>query len=132
LGVVEQAHQGLRLGGVCEQAQYGQPDEKSVRRAAAPEAERGCQRVSLRTWKTIKPIEKRRAQQMEASESQLHLGFDAGGSGDPTPRRLAGEGLQQRGLPDARIAAQHEHAARPGARIRDQPIEHQGLGPSAS
>jgi hypothetical protein len=65
---------------------------------------------------------------MEPGERQLHLGFDAARSGDPAPGSLVDDGVEQRRLPDARITAEHQHAAPAGAGIRDELIEDQGFG----
>jgi hypothetical protein len=52
---------------------------------------------------------------MQAGERELHLGLDACDTGDATPRRLLGNVIQQRRLPDPGLAAQNLHRALPRA-----------------
>jgi hypothetical protein len=48
---------------------------------------------------------------MDPRERQLHLRLDALHLDDPQPRGLPRGVAQERGLPDARVAANHEHRA---------------------
>jgi hypothetical protein len=122
LHVIHETKQWLRLGDVGEQTQHGQPDQEAVRSSAASQAERRGQRVTLWARQLIEAIEIRGTQKMEAGERELHLGFDACGSSDPTTGCLAHDVIEQRSLADACITAKHEHAARAGTRILDEPL----------
>ncbi len=56
-----------------QQAQHGQSHHEPVRRRARSQAERGPQRLTLRTRKRPGMIQHRRAQLMQPREGQLHL-----------------------------------------------------------
>ena len=68
---------------------------------------------------------------MHPRERQLHLGLDAGELRDPEAGRLARGVAQQRGLADARLAADDQGLALTLADPRQQSIEHVALGGSA-
>ena len=57
------------------------------------------------------PFEDRPQQLMQAGEGQLGLSLDAGAREHAHPVGARQRALQQRGLADPRLAAQHEHAA---------------------
>ena len=59
---------------------------------------------------------------MQRRERQLHLRFDAHGAHDPQISRRLDRVGQQRGLADARLAADHKHAATTGPSGSDQPV----------
>ena len=69
---------------------------------------------------------------MQPGERQLHLGLHADGARDPAPGRLLGDELQQGGLADARLAAQHQHRALARADALQQPVQRSTLVAAAS
>ncbi|MDA0161379.1 hypothetical protein OM076_13965 [Solirubrobacter ginsenosidimutans] len=71
--VVDQADQRCMLGGLAEEAQHGEADQKAIRCFAGVEAERRGQRVALRRRQTLESIQQRGAQLLEAGERQPHL-----------------------------------------------------------
>ena len=84
LGVIDHADQRLLLGDLGQQAEHRQPDQEPVRRVSGAQAERACQRITLRARKAIKVVQHRRAQQMKPGERQLHLGLDTPCPGNAT------------------------------------------------
>ena len=73
----------------------------------------------------------RRAELMQARERELHLRLHARRPRDPAARRALHQVLQQRGLADARLAAQHQHPALTRAHARQQLIQRLALaGPA--
>ena len=88
LRVVDDAQQGLVVGGGRHQAQHGQPDQEAVRGRADSAAEGDVQRFALRFWQFIDVSHQRRAQLLQAREGQLHVGLHAchlDARGTPTP-----------------------------------------------
>ena len=74
-------------------------------------------------------IEHRRAQQLEAGVRQLHLRLHSTRPDHAHSRggRHAGRVIEQRRLPDARVASYHEHAALPVAGVGQQPLDQPAL-----
>ena len=128
LRVVEEAYQGLRLCDIGEQAQHRQPHEEPIRGVACSQAERGAQCVALWVRQAVEPIDERHAELMKSGKGQLHLGLHARRAHHAAPRGVRGEILQEGGLADARIAPEHEGAARSGSCIRDQPVKRLAFG----
>src|SRR3954447_23674904 len=60
---------------------------------------------------------------MDRRERQLHLRLDASDLGDAEPRRLARGVAQQRGLSDARRAADHESGASTASGSSEHTVE---------
>src|SRR3954470_2998900 len=60
---------------------------------------------------------------MDRRERQLHLRLDASYLGDAEPRRLARGVAQQRGLSDARFAADHENGAPTASGLSQHGVE---------
>jgi hypothetical protein len=111
LRVVDQADQRLLPGHLRQQAEHGQPDHEPIRRRPGGQAERGPQRVALRTWQLPGAVQQRRAQLMQAREGQLHLRLHTRRSRHPAPSRAPGHVVQQHGLAHARVAAHHQGPA---------------------
>jgi hypothetical protein len=127
LGVVDDAHQRALVGHPGEQAQHGEPDEQAVRRRPVAQAEGGGQRVALRRRQRCEPILERGAELLQAGERDLGLGLHARGARDVAVRRGLDQVLQQRGLADARLAAQDEHLAASRAHGFQQPVQRLAL-----
>jgi hypothetical protein len=115
------------VGGLRQQAQCRKSYKESLRGGACGQAERGAERVALRTWEVLEPGEHRRAELVERGEGQLHLGLDAHGAGDPEPGRRSDRVIHERGLADSRLASQHQNPAPTGACSHEQPVEHVAL-----
>jgi hypothetical protein len=127
LGVVDHAQQRASLAGVREDAQRGQPDEEPVRGRAIGEAEHDLERPPLRSRDPVQTIQERCAELVEAREAELHLRLDAGRPDDGEVRRRLNQVLQQRRLPDAGLAAQHQSAALAPPDVPDQPVQRAAL-----
>jgi hypothetical protein len=76
-------------------------------------------------------LQERRAQLLDRRVRELHLRLDSNGPGDPKLGCRRDDVLEQRGLPDARLAMHHQGAATPGANAVEQPVEDLALGFSA-
>ncbi len=96
-------------------------------RGPARQAEGRAERVALGVGQRAEAIEHRPAQLMQPGEGELHLGVDADGAGDAQVGCRPGHVLEQRGLPHARLAAEHEHAALTGAHAVEQGVEGRAL-----
>jgi hypothetical protein len=71
----------------------------------------------------IEPVEHLPTELMDTGERQLHLGLHAGDAGDAAPgRRLHGV-VEEGGLADSGLAAEHQHAAAPLVDGAKQPAE---------
>ena len=130
LRVVDHARERtlLRLAG--QQAQDRERHEEVIRGTAINEPERLAQRVALRARKPGQPVEHRAAQLMQPSERELHLGLHAGGTKDAATGCLLDDVLQQRGLADPCLAAQHHHLALTRPHASQQPIQRLALAAS--
>ena len=77
LRVVDDAEQGLVVGGRGHQAQHRQPDQETVRRRPDAAAERDVQRLALWFRQLVEVIQQRRAQLLQSGEGELHVGLHA-------------------------------------------------------
>ena len=77
LRVIDDAEQGLVVGGGRHQAQHRQPDQETVRGRPDTAAERYVQRLALRFRQFVDVIHQRRAQLLQAGECELHIGLNA-------------------------------------------------------
>ena len=127
MGVVDDAHERLLLGGVGQQAQDRQPHEEAIRWRPGGQAERRAQRVALRDRQVLETVEHRRAQRMQAGEGQLHLGLDACRPGDAAALRGSRQVPQEGGLADSRLAAEDQHTALARAHPREESLQHLAL-----
>jgi hypothetical protein len=118
------------LGVVGQQAQHGQPDQEPVRPRPGAQAERRVERIALRTGEVTEAAEHGRAQGMQAGEGELHLGLHARRPRDPASTRGPRQVLEQRGLADARLAAQHQHPALARTHPRHEPLQHLAFAPT--
>jgi hypothetical protein len=62
--VIDHADKRLLLGDLRQQVQHGQPHEKPVRHETNIDPEHGPQRLTLRSWQPLEPIQHRRQQLM--------------------------------------------------------------------
>ena len=102
---------------------HGQP----VGRVPGFERERGPQRRRLPGGKIADLREERTAHLEQPSKGHLGFGRHAPGAHDEHVRGSPHGVLDQRGLPDARLAAQNEGAACPGACIVQKPVDRGAL-----
>ena len=123
LRVVDDTGQRLLLGGLGDQRQRGQPHQEPVRRSAGAAAEHRRERVALRSGQPAEVVQHGRAELVQAGVGQLHLRFDAGGSGDVPAGDPAGQVAQQRALAHARLAPQDSDPAPAGERVGHEPVE---------
>ena len=78
LRVVDEAEQRLLLRDLREEGKRPEGNEEAIGRVPGREAERDAQSMLLGLRKTIELAEHRRAELMEASKRELHLGLDPG------------------------------------------------------
>ncbi len=121
--VVDDAQQRAAVCGAGEQIQDRESDEEPVGRGAGAQSERGPGRVALRLGQLPDAIEHRRTELVQTGERQLHLTLDTRGFRDREALRRVDEILQERGLADARFAAQHEHPALPVTRRLEERVK---------
>ncbi len=101
-------------------------------RAPDATAQGDVQGVALRREESgVEPGQHRGAELVDPGEWQLHLGLHADDLRDPEAARLTGRVPQQGGLADAGLAADHEDAALPVTRRREQTVERGALGASS-
>ena len=131
LRVIHHAQQRALLCHGSQEAEYGQRDQEVVPRLAGLQTQRDAQSVALRLWKRVEPNQHRSAELMHRRERQVHLGLDAGDPRRPERRRLARAVIQERGLADPRLAADHQDRALAAADVVQHPIEHLALGGTA-
>jgi hypothetical protein len=131
LGIIDQAQQRPLLGGVGEQAEHRQADQEPVGLRPRTHPERRPERVALRRRQPPEAAQHRPAQLMQAGKGKLHLRLDPGRPGDPKAPGALGRVTQQRCLSDSRFAAQDQHRALPGPRIREQPVQPGAEGTAA-
>jgi hypothetical protein len=84
------------------------------------QAERAAEGIALRLGQSLEAREHRCPELMESREGQLHLGVDPGRASDAEIVGRPGCVLEERRLPNARLASHHEHAAL----ARPDAIEH--------
>jgi hypothetical protein len=82
----------------------------------------------LRTGKTLEPVEHRSAKLVQSGEGEFLFGLDPRGGDDVAARRAAYQVTQQRGLPDAGFASQHEGLAFAGTHVGEEAIECRPFG----
>ena len=131
LGVVHDADERPLLRYICQQAQHRQADEEPIRRGAVAQAERNAKRIALRAGQAVQAVQERRAQLLQSGVRQFDLGLDAGRPGNAAPGRVPHQILQQRGLADPGLAAQHQRPALTGAHAHHQLIQRGALAAAA-
>ena len=94
LDVIDDADQRLLVRRVGQQAEHGQPDQKSIGLRARAQTERGRQRVTLWRRQPSETVQQSRAQLMQAGEGKLHLPFHPGRAKDPTVLGAIGSVVQ--------------------------------------
>ena len=112
--VLDHDHDGRGGRDLAQHVERGERDQEEVRRLALGHAERGEHRVALRRGERVEVVEHR-------PNSSWCRPANGSRASDCTPvvrstriPRAAGRrggGVQQRGLPDPGLAAQHETAA---------------------
>jgi hypothetical protein len=127
LRVVDEAQERPFLGDLRQQAEDRETDEEPVGRVSLAQPERRRQRGALRPGQVLEPIEHRCAELMQPRERQLHLGLHPGRSRQPAIGGPLGQIAQQRGLPDPRLAPQHEAPALARAHHPEQLVELRAL-----
>jgi len=91
------------------------------------QAERGPQRIALRTGQLLEAIQHRCQQLGQPGEGELHLRLDSHGTGHPAARRLLDHVFQQRRLAHTRFAAHHKRRALTRADSFEEPAQHFGF-----
>ena len=113
LHVVDHAHQRHLRRHLGQQRQHRQRDQEPVRRRPGHQPERAAQRVPLRPRQPLQLIGEREQEPVQPGITQLRLRLHPGQPGGlQASRRRGGDRLvQQRGLADPGLAAQHQGAA---------------------
>ena len=131
LRVVHQAQHRAVLGQVGQQSEHRQPDQERIVVAGPGQPERATDRQGLRWRQSRDQLDRRTQQQVQHRERQLELRFDADRAQHPGARdsSVLGRGvLQESGLPDPGLPADHQHAAAAVARTGEQAVHLSELG----
>ena len=125
MGVVDHAQQWRLLGHLAEQAEQRQRDEQGLRWPTTREPERNAHRVALRLRQLRQVIDQWTAEEVQTRKRELHLRLDATRPDDAHASRGRGPRgtVEQRGLPDARVAPHDEDPAVPAAGVVEQPFD---------
>ncbi len=129
LRVVDQDEHRPRLRGPGEQREHGEADQEAVGRIPGRHAERHAQGLTLGFRQAVQLVEERRAQLVQARVGQLHVRLDALRPGHLRPGRPRGQILQEHRLPDARLAADHQHPGLSLTQADQQVVECRALMP---
>lgn len=123
LRVVDEDQSRCLGGQFGQQRQGGRADEEAVRLGRLDLPERRPQRRLLRSGQPAESIQVGVQQQMQCAEGEFGLGLDADAAHHPHPGRRGRGVLHQGGLPDTRLAPDHQRpaGARPG--VGEQPID---------
>ena len=127
LRIVDDTEERLLVGRLRQQVEDREPDEERIRRPARAQPERNFQGVALGIRQALHEVETRRAQLVERRERKFHLPLDSDRAGDPEARSRFDRIVEQRGLTDARLPVDRQHAALPVARRRQHAVEHVAL-----
>ncbi len=128
LGVVDAAQHRATVAGLGQQAQQAGGDEKAILDAVEAEAQRAAQSRGLGGGEAIDELQARAHELVHAGEGQLVLGLDADAAQHRHVARAVGGVLEQRGLADPRLAAQHERGTALAACALKERIEGGPLG----
>ena len=123
LRVVDEAEQRLLLRDLREEGERPESYKEAIGRVPGREAERDAQSTLLGLRKTIELAEHRRAELMEASKWELHLGLDPGDLRDPESGGPVSDIPQQRRFSDARFAPDDQDGAAAVARVFQESVE---------
>ena len=116
------------LGRLGQQAQHRERHQEAIRRDRRLQAERHLQRVPLRR-RQVRPARRAAARTADAVRRTRAPSRPARPrrARRDTRTRLLGDVLEQRGLADPRLAAQHQHRALPHADALQQPFQRGAL-----
>ncbi len=132
LRVVDTHNQRPLARHLGEQAEDRQPDQEAILGRTGRQPERDFERIALRRGQVLAAVEQRRAQLVQPRERELHLGVDPGRPRDPERVRALDGVVEQRRLPDARVAAHHENAAAPVTKAGEEAIDRLTLVPASA
>ena len=125
--IVQEHEDRLLLGGVGEQRERARADQEAVGLTLVGQTERAAHRARLRVGQMLDPLFERAQELVQRRVRQLGLGLDAGRTQDLEAIGARRRGGEQRGLADARLAAQQQRAAAALARGVEQPVEGRDL-----
>ncbi len=121
--VVQQYGDGRLFGIPAEQAQGGRADGEPVTRGTLLHRQGRRQRASLGWRDRLEQAQRRAEHREQPGERNLAFGLGAGRSQDPESLEATLGPAQQRGLADARLAGDREHATGTDPRPGDEPID---------
>src|SRR5207253_8080709 len=109
--IIDHAHQRLFHGCGREQAQDAAEDRQTLTDRVRTKRKRRAERDRLRIGKRVEKWERRPQKLMQPREGDLDLRFDAERAKDAQIARPVNGGVEQGGLADSRLAAEHERPA---------------------
>ena len=130
LDIVHHAQHRALVRGLRQQAQHRKADEEPIRDRSRSQPERGRQRIALRAGKPIEPIQDRPTQLMQRRERELDLRLEPDRAQDPQIRCRPDRVLEQRRLPDPRLAGDHQRGTAPAPYRHQLPIQRCTLRPA--
>ena len=124
LRVVDQADQRPFRRRLGQQSEHREADGIAIwrRPRSRAQAKGSAQRVALRARQTRQAVQQGRAQLMQDSKRQFHLGLDTRGPDHQAIGRALLHVVQQDGLADSRLTAQDQHPAVTRAHLVQQPV----------
>jgi hypothetical protein len=122
LSIIDKADQWLGFGNLREEIEHSKPDKETIRRGPWPQSERRGERLALWIWQMFEVIEERRAELVEPSERQFHLGLHAGRAHDTTSGSLPEDVVEQGCFANTGVASHHHGRADAAARVCQQAI----------
>jgi hypothetical protein len=127
LRVIGHAQQRPLLGGIRDQTEHCEPDEKRARHLSRAQPERDAERLTLRVGKTLLEVEDRRAELLQRCVIELHFTLDAQNPDDAKVLGCLDRELEQRGLANPRVAVHDEDRAVAAPRGIEQSVEHRSF-----
>ena len=128
VGIVDDAEHGRGLRSHGKEAQHRGADQEAVVTGRRVEAERAAQGRRLAGGDLVQRVEQRPHKLVDARKCELGLGLHPGCAEHLHVPGLAGQLREQHGLPDSRVATEHEHTALPGAHPVEKRAESFSLG----
>jgi hypothetical protein len=131
LRVVDDAEHRSGGGGLGKQVQHRQREQPAIGDDRGSVTERAGPCGVLRRRESVDEVVQRSQQAVHPGERQVRLGLDPGALQDAHAVGEAGGMGEQRGLPDACLAAQHQRPALPAACRREDILDVRAFAPAA-
>ena len=131
MGVVDDADQGLAIGGRRDEPQHRSGYQETVGLDRRRQAKRTFQRCRLSRRQLAHRVKNRPQQPKQARERQIRLRLNARHLQNRRRASLRQREIEECRLPDTRLAPDHQRGALPAPRLRQQPLNRRTLKRSA-